>query len=332
MKKIFLFFIFLAGISGCKGEVEKEVNLFSHRKEMKAHCLGRHVFELPDSFVASSIATGVFKMIGHGPQDPAFDVVVRAMGAAQSRFPLEVARRRAELTKTDSDTTNVLRLDKKLGDDANLFRVQVIDDAYVSEINLLRGSSVVTVRLESYDNQYLLAEKNIIKFAAGIKDASIEKSSGFCLGPVLMTGDFESENGSYLFRDGAGADFDIDIDTYARDTSDTLLQRMSGPDSLLSVFDVRHSVMRSGERIAAGMKAQEWLGWAKLTEEQDVKTLKFTLETMRPKPAKAKPRITVTFDTAQPLEDGTPTKTLFSDEEAIQLWDSVTSSIRSVGT
>lgn len=332
MRKSFLICIVLIGISGCKVEVEKGVNLSLQNKEMKTHCLGRHVVDMPDSFVASSITSGLFKMAGHGPQDPAFDVVIRATEVTQPQFSLELAKRRTELTNASNETTNVLRLDKAVGDDANIFRVQVIDDAYVSEINLLRGSSLVRVRLESYENQYLLAEENLIKFAAGIQTAPVEKPSGFCLGPVVVTGDFKTENGSFLFRNGAGADFDIDIDTYARDTSDTLLQRMSGPSSLLSIFDVRHSVLRSGERKAAGMRAQEWLGWAKVTEEQDVKTLKFTLETMRPKPAKAAPRITVTFDTAQPLENGTPTKTLFSDEEAIQLWDSVISSIRPVGT
>lgn len=331
MKKFFLIYVFLTAVSACNVKAEKGVDL-SQNKAIKTHCLGRHVFDMPDSFVAASIASGVFKMESQGPQTPAFDVVAYATGVTQPQFPVEIAKRRAELKNAGSETTNILKLDKAIGDDANIFRVQVIDDAYVSEINLLRGSSLVRVRLESYENQYLVAEENLIKFAAGIKAAAGEKTSGFCLGSVVVTGDFKIENGSFLFRNGAGADFDIDIDTYAQDSRDTLLQRMSGPSSLLSIFDVRHSVLRSGERTVAGMRAQEWLGWAKVTEAQDVKTLKFTLETIRPKPAKAAPRITVTFDTAQPLENGTPTKTLFSDEEAIQLWDSVIRSIRPVET
>ena len=304
----------------------------SHDQVMTLHCLGRHFFLIPDAFVASAITSGAFKTAELGPEDPSFDVVVRAVEPTKANFLLEVAKRRAELVKVSSDTTNLLRLDKALSDDTSLFRVQVIDDAYVSEMIMLRGSSMVRARLESYGNQYLLAEDKLLKFAARIKAGPVGKSSGFCLGSVIVTGEFQTESGSFLFRNGGGADFDIDIDTYAHDATETLFQRMSGPSSLLQIFDLRHSVLRKGERTVAGMKSQEWLGWAKITEEQDVKTLKFRLETMRTKPTKAAPRITVTFDTAQPLENGTPTKTMFSDEEAIELWDSVISSIRSVET
>ena len=79
------------------------------------------------------------------------------------------------------------------------------------------------------------------------------------------------------------------------------------------------------------MRAQEWLGSAKISEE-DEKTLQFNLETMRATPGKMTPSLTVSFETAQPLEDGRPTKTTISDDEAIQLWDSVISSIRSAET
>jgi hypothetical protein len=332
MRKFCLGLIFLAGVSGCKAGAEKGNHMASKDEVVKIHCLGRHLFELPSSFVASPITNGIFKFAGRGPQDPAYDVVVHAAEVTPAQFALDIARRRIELTKRNSDTSNVLRFEKKLSDEATLFRVQVIDDAYVSEIDLLSGSHTVTVRLESYENQYLLAEESLIKFVAGISATPAGADAGFCLGPVVIKGNFTVENGSFLFRNGAGADFDIDIDTYTRDDRETLLQRMAGPESLLSIFDVRHSVLRRGERTVSGMRAQEWLGSARVTEEQDAKKLKFALETMRPNPSKATPGMTVTFDTAQPLEDGTPTKTLMSDEEAMRLWDKVIHSIRPVGT
>ena len=253
---------------------------------------------------------------------------MRATGLSHSQFELEIAKRRAELKNSHSETMNVLKLERKLSDDAILFRVLEIENAYVSEINLLLGTSLVTVRHESYHGQFLAAEEDLIKFSQRMSDNAAGKLRGFCLGPVVVSGDFKVEKGSYLFRNGLGAEFEVEADTYTLDDRVPLLARMSGPDSLLSIFDVRHSVLRAREREVIGMRAQEWLGWAKVTEEQDVKTLQFNLETMRARPGKSTPSLSITFETAQPLEDGRPTKTLISDEEAVQLWDSVVNSIR----
>ncbi|MFL6676561.1 MAG: T6SS immunity protein Tli4 family protein [Massilia sp.] len=331
MKEIWLTLALLMIISGCRVE-RKEKEMSSKNEPQNTYCVGRHTVGLPGSFTESPVTTGTFKGSGLSAQDPSFDVVVRAMGMTRSQFASEVQKRRAEIAESSSGNVKVLRLEKEVSDDTTLFRVQEIDDAYVSEVILLRGSSVVTVRLESYRGQFLAAEESLIKFAAGIKDkheeVGGEQSHGFCLGPVVVTGEFNDENGSFLFRNNKGADFGIEIVTYTPDEQVPLLARMSGSDSLLTIFDVRHKVLRARERTLAGMRAQEWLGWARLSEEQDAKTLKFVLETMRPTPGKTTPGMHLTFETAQPLEDGSPTKTLMSDDEAIQLWDSVVNSIR----
>ena len=59
--------------------------------------------------------------------------------------------------------------------------------------------------------------------------------------------------------------------------------------------------------------------------------LKFVLDTMRSKPGKQASSLSLTFNTAKALDDGTPTKTLISDDEAIQQWDAVVDSIRPAG-
>lgn len=125
-----------------------------------------------------------------------------------------------------------------------------------------------------------------------------------------------------------GAHFEVDIDTYVPDDRVRLLERMSGPASLLKVFDVGHTVFRSGERTVAGMRAQEWLGLVPTGTDEDGKGFQFTMETLRPLPGEATPRLNVTFETAQPLENGSSTKALISEDEAIQLWDSVIVSLR----
>lgn len=331
MKSLFAL-VLVAVLSACTAGKEEKMEMPSKSEPARLHCIGRHVIELPGSFAASAVTTGIFKALGSGAEEQGFDIVVRATGLSRAQFAREIAKRRTELEQSGDETVNVFKLERKVNEDAIVFRVQEIEDAYVSEINLLRGSAMVTVRHESFDGKFLEAEEKLIEFSAKISDNSAGVLQGFCLGPVVIGGEYKSEYGSFLFRNGTGADFEVGIDTYAPDERVPLLARMSGPDSLLTIFGVKHMVLRTGERSVAGMRAHEWLGWAKITDEQDVKTLQFNLETMRLKPAKSSPSLTITFETAQPLDDGTRTKTLISDQEAIRIWDSVIGSIRQVGS
>jgi hypothetical protein len=303
------------------------------KEPTKAHCVGRHIIEMPVSFSPARVTTGVFKATGAGADDPSFNIVVSAAGMTTEKFVAEVEKRQAKLGRPSIGTADVLRLAKRIGDDAFLFRVQEIDDAYVSEITLLRGSTMVTVRLDSYRDQYLAAEESLLKLAAGIKEykqANQSDPGAFCLGTVILNGDFEEERGHFLFRNGAGVDVSLEIITYGHDEGPPLLARMSDRNSLLTIFDVHHKVLRKGERMVAGMRAQEWLAWAKLSDDPESKARKFALETIRATPSKATPSISVTLDTAQPNDDGSRTKTVIPDEEAMQLWDRIVSSIRPV--
>lgn len=320
-------------LSACKAGKEGVANMSARNNVGKTHCVGRSMITLPSSFVASSVATGIFKLAkGEGRS---FDVVVQSGVPTIERFNAGVQARRAKLKSEEDGNLNNLRLDKEVSEGIHLFRVQEIEDAYVSELYFHSGKSMVIVRLESYRGTYLEAESNLISISKRMHaiDANniIKQGSGFCLGGVSLAGDFSSEYGSFLFRDGKGANYDVEINTYEPDDETPLLKRMSGPDSLLTVFNVDHKVLRARERTVAGMQAQEWLGWAKVTDEPTGKTLKFALDSMRSKPSKTSPSISLTYDTAQPLEDGTPTQTIISDDEAMQQWDTVVDSIRPAG-
>jgi hypothetical protein len=320
---LFLLFL-LFGCSERKGKID-----MSKYGAMEVRCVGRNYISVPRNFDAATVTTGIFRPVGRQVEDPAFDAVVRAGDFTRQQFAAEVQKRRSELTRGGNERVNVLRLDKEFPDGSILLRIQEIEDAYLSELNFLRDGSVVTIRLNSYHEQYLQAEEELIKFAAGVKAVDLkENRTGFCLGKVEVKGNFEAESGSFWFRDGKGADFEVDVDTYKPDAEVPLLERMQGPDSLLKVFNLKHKVLRARERSVAGMRTQEWLAWAKLTDESDAKTLKFALETIRSKPNRVAPSITVTFNTAQSLDDGSPTKTLVSDDEAMQLWDAVVDSIK----
>ena len=330
MKVLFLAIISSFILLGCN--VKKEGGVLRPIEEkMTTRCVGRNLISIPDIYRESAITTGFFRAAGADKQSSSFEVMVRAGKYSYPQFHSEVQKRRIEMTRGGSENVNVVRLERELTDGSILMRLQEIEDAYVSEVNFLRGENMVTVKLESYHDKYLEAEGRLIEFASRFK--AIDKSwrnSGFCLGGVEVTGEFNSESGSFWFLDGYGSDFEIEIDTYAKDDKTTLLERMNGPNSLLAVFDVNHKVLRARERSVAGMRDQEWLGWAKISDEPEAKTLKFALDTMRAKPSRAQPSISITFNTAKALDDGTPTKTLVTDDEATQLWDAVIDSIKSL--
>lgn len=331
MSRLWFIIVLVAAVSGCRGD-RKVVSMPAKDEPTKEYCIGRGTIRVPPSFIENPVVTGIFKESGLRAQEEAFDIVVKASGLTNTQFAREMAKRRAELIIASTDTVDVFRLERKLGDDATLFRVQEIDDAYVSEINLLRGTNMVSVRLESYDGSFLSAEERLVKVASNIKertgDGNSGSSAGFCLGPIALLGNYSQEYASFLFQDGGGIHLGVDFDTYKPDERVSLLERMSGPESLLTKFNVQHTVLRKGERKVAGMRAQEWLGWARLSDDSDGKALKFALETMRERPEKASPSISLTLDTAQPLGDGTPTKTTVPDEKAMHLWDSIVDSVQ----
>lgn len=333
MNKKWFFLILFFVLSGCKMQRGESKMTSSKNDVMISHCIGRHRIDIPASFIGSAITTGSFKEVGAKPQDSSLDVVVSAP-VTPEKFTTTLRKRRAELGKSVSDTVGVLRLERNLESGETIFRVQQIDDAYVSEINFLRGSNMVTVRLESYRNEFVAAEDALLRFAGKIRvidhSSSENAAHGFCLGPVSVVGEFGEERGNFYFDDGAGKNFEVDIDTYARDSQIPLFNRMAGPDSLLEKFNLSHTVLRKRERQVANMRAQEWLGWAKLDDENDSKALKFTLETMRPQPGKLTPSISVTFDAGDAEKNREQKRVQISDEEAIALWDAVIDSIRAL--
>jgi hypothetical protein len=336
MTKKFFLIVFLCSVLGCERKKAGETTMMQKNHPTKAYCVGRSTMEFPVSFTPSRTVTGMFRPLGVSAPAPSFDVVVRDANITESKFAVEVEKRRLELEKSGSrGTLDVLRSTKTLPDHATLFRIQQVDDAYMSEIILLRGASVVTVQLESFHDQFLAAEESLINFASQIQQVNehqqTSQQQGFCLGRVTVSGDFQYETGSYLFADGNGAGFSVEIDTYTPDEETPLLGRMSGSNSLLTIFDVDHKVLRARERMVAGMRAQEWLGSARLSEGKDTRTLKFSFETMRATPSKMAPSIDLTFNTAQQREDGSPTNTVITDEQAMQMWDLVVNSVRARG-
>ena len=292
-------------------------------------CVGRNILRIPDVFRPANITTGFFKPRS-ALESSTYDVVVDSSELLGKSFPEHVRERRTQLKEHVSKTTDILRLEKSLSNNATLFRVQQIEDAYQSEIDFKVGDNLVVVKLDSYENSFLVAEEQLIKFMSDFSITDPAQLRGFCLGNLTLNGDYVSESADYGWSDDTGNTIDVGIDTFRKDSSKPLLERTTGPDSLLNVFHIGHSVLRSGERRVAGMRAQEWLGWTKVGTEGDKKTFGFTMETMRPVPGKKTPLITVAFDSAQKLKNGAETRTNMSNEEAMAFWDALIDSVQPV--
>lgn len=295
---------------------------------LTTQCMGRHTFLVPVAFSKADVVTGFFQPRNLDENISDFDVVVRESPLAKNQFLADISKRRAQLKSNVSETDDVLRLERKLSETATLFRIQRVEEAYVSELHFLLDKNIVEIKVKSYKNSFLAAEEGLKKFMSNIFIADQGRARSFCLGSLSVQGDFVQESSHTYWRDDAGNRFEFKIDSFTTQDPKSLLQRMAGPDSLLSLFHIGHTVLRSGERKVAGMRAQEWLGWTNFDAGNDEKTFKFKMETIRALGSRTAPSIAVTFDSAQKLADGAEAKTNLSDKEAASMWDAVIDSIQ----
>lgn len=299
--------------------------------EVARHCIGRVVVTLPAYLTSSPLALGIIKEKGLDHQESSIDINISTSEVSNSTYLGRTEKREGEIREMASDDIKILRTVRKVGENISIFRIQEMDDAYVSEVSALIDGAMVVARLDSYNNQFERAEERLIGILSRLRypKTEVEKGfDGFCLGRLILAGDFEVETGQYSFLDKKGTHVSFDIDTYTPNQNIDLLSRVSGPKSLLTIFKVDHTVLRARELNVAGMRAQEWLSWAILRDNSDIRTHTFELETMRSTPEKTKPLISVTLRTAQPQGNGVYAKTSASDEETVRLWDSIVTSIQ----
>lgn len=290
---------------------------------MKTHCMGHSLIDLPENYALKPGALAIFTPDQEEVEDANIDLALSS-GTTRAAFERQVTARHAELAAVDHGTTDKLTLVKKLDGGGMLFRVQVIDDAYKTEVHFLVNDAYLTASISSYNNQVLKSEALLLDFIGKIESTAPNGIPGaFCFGAIAVKGRYRSEAATLRFIEPEVPDtvFSVDINTFVKDSKVSLLQRLDGPDSLLKKFNVGESVLRKGERKVAGMRAQEWLGSVRLGENRDQKQLGFSLETMRPNPSPTAPKIH--------LEMEVKGNRALDEEGAMQLWGAVTGSIRS---
>ena len=158
MKKPLIVILALSIMLGHSAENLQKTPMRPGNSGIVAHCVGRLTLDLPNYFARAPVTIGSFKFIGMDENDPEIDVVVEEFAINSLKFEQRIQARIAELKNASDDNVNIIRYEKHLSDRSFLVRVQEIEDAYRSEIMVLKGSSLVTAKLDSFRNQYEKAE------------------------------------------------------------------------------------------------------------------------------------------------------------------------------
>lgn len=325
-------------LAGCGLSDKEKQTVTELTKDMQTHCIGRHLIDLPQGFEKVHGGASIFIPKGLSKEEDenreGFEITIYSVSVTSEKFKKEMEARRLKLLESSyNPRLNALKETSAVGENATLFRILEIDDAYQSELHFLVNDVHVKVIQHSYANTFAAVEKDLLAFSKKIEIAkpANEPQSGFCLGPVVIKGDYVREYSKFFYRDKQRPDVTIgmDVDTYTKDESESLLDRVSGKDNLLSLFGVSYSVLRKGDTTMAGMKAQEWLmATDGAGEDGKGRQHKLIAENQRTEPSPLQPSLHLTLETGQQDPDGQRYPSSLSDKEVVALWDVILRSVR----
>lgn len=196
----------------------KEPSKMPISQKMKTYCVGRHLFDVPSEFRLIYPLSGVFRQASHNRKLSTIGIKIVAESLTPIEFAQGVEKRRIELIASRREKRNLLEAVISPDQNATLFRVSRIEDSYMSEAHLLKGAAYFTAEARSYSGLFEVAEADIFDFASKIAlaDNINFSQSGFCLGPLIVGGDYEAESVTTVFRSDQRPDviISISIDSY----------------------------------------------------------------------------------------------------------------------
>jgi hypothetical protein len=299
--------------------------------EMISHRIGRLTIDLPAEFGTDGEAVATIIPRENNALSSKMEVHVVSSGTSPQKFENAVSSRKLELLKAGAGDGNSLKETIKRPDGSVLFRTLKVGDAYVSELNQLVGDVHVRITATSYHRTFEKVEATLIQFASLIVPTSAARASDLSLGVISIGGVNLDESVQFYCRSDKRPDLRIEValDTFQPDSDPPLLTRMSSDTSLLKVFDVKHRTLRKNELVVAGMRAQEWLGVARLGSKDNTE-YNFALETLRPVPGPLAPSLHVQLMSGQYDMAGIKKPNSLDDDSALRIWDAVVQSIRQV--
>jgi hypothetical protein len=288
---------------------------------MKSYCIGHSLINLPEEYSPTSAVTAAFTPDQNFVEDGDIDLLVKPETDLKTAHQ-RIVERHAELL-TGGRISDKLSQVRDLPDGGKLFRVRIIDDAYRSEVHWMLNGSYLVASIKSFKNQVAQAETMLLDFAHGVEPQPADgPSASFCLGGFAVKGTYRSEFASFYFVSAKMPDvsFSVDVNTYQKDAKQSLHQRLGRPGALFEKFHIKESMLRKAETRVAGMRAQEWASVIRPGEKDSDQDISFLLESMRPVPSPATPKIH--------LEMNVTGISAHDEKGALALWDTVAKSIR----
>jgi hypothetical protein len=327
MRKIFYFFIFVLLLSGCHKDLKGKTTL-DDQKSGVSYCVGRLNFELPKPWIQHSSVLAIFEPRGVGDDGDVIEVLTNE-NWNKVLFQNSINSRIAEIKTHERSKTDILELKEVIGPEEIIIRIRRIGFSYKSELHKLINGTYLRISTDSYNGQYGSAENRLKNFSRSILVFDRSQNTGFCIGNVVATGDFVKESVDVYFENPEHPDalLSFDINTYREDEEKSLIERVSGKDSLLNLFKIHAKVIRKGEIKAAGMTVQEWMAWMPSDDENSSKYLHFAMESRRDKPTQERPSIHIEFKTGMSGKDGDKMENSYGESDAVVLWDNFVKSI-----
>jgi hypothetical protein len=299
------------------------------KANMKTICIGRHQIDVPRDFEPSPIVTGIFTRNLPIDGSARIEVQVHSERLAPEAFRQLVTAREAALREAGGSSNKLTKVIALPGLGA-IFRINVIEDAYENEIHLLKNGVHVVATTESFDNKFEAAEARLTAFGADLAPlADAGQAPGFCLGGVVLTKPYAGEDGGWRFVSKTYPDLAISIDlaSAGSNAEETLLEQNAERARLMQGM-VRMKQMRARELKVAGMRAQEWLGWAMLGRDGDVRMYDLEMATVFHVRSPTQPSIQVRLGTGQGGSRADAPGGELSEQAVLALWDSVIATIR----
>ena len=330
----------LCALAGCNRNEKRENVVPQSLQATSTVCFGRHIIDVPHDFFIGDGLSGTFSMRNRSALDKPWKIELQmvATGLSETQFRAGIASRKADLEASTSGNLDRVTESRSVGDNAHIFHVNAVNQAYSTELHMLVGGHYIVASADSYHDQFKEAEAQLIAFTRNMAerrsaDTGSAAGDGYCFGALTVRGAFEKEYTTLLLRSKRHPDITIDVtsDTYAPDPTEPLLQRVEDEQSLLRRLKGDNKVIRKGELQVASMKAQEWLSWIMLGEgEERHKQYRLVLETMRPDPSPSKPLINIEMATGAVDDVGSARPLSLDEPQLVNLWDGVTRSLRPV--
>ncbi|WP_407351272.1 T6SS immunity protein Tli4 family protein [Luteimonas sp. R10] len=328
-----------ASCLGCQSKEKDPVTVPALTQNMRTHCVGRFLVDLPQNFRRTHVVAGgtgdATFYYGHDADFRAVNVTVIAQPVTSEQFDAAVTGRADELASGINYETNASML---LGREAwsptqvrlSSYASVDIADAQVHELHVLVGDAHVAINTTAFEpTQIPDAERRLRNILAGVSkvDAPEHAGPGVCLGPVVVDAgsDYEELQLSYRVADRAHSDlrFQVSLNTFRQpDDEPSLIAR---GESNLAGLGVRPKALQKGKRQLAGLEGEQWLG---RFEEDGRRQHGFYAETGIRSPSPQHPKLMLELFTGGEDHNGHAAESSLDDEQAIALWDRIVASLR----